>query len=41
MRLQSSGLLGSADREFVGRFPSWTNIKTAYGAKIDGTCSCN
>ena len=27
--------------EFVGPFPSWTNIKTAFGAKVDGTCSCN
>ena len=23
--------------EFVGPFPSWTNVKTAYGAKGDGT----
>ena len=22
--------------EFVGPFPSWTNIKTAFGAKVDG-----
>src|SRR5579883_643975 len=28
---------GGSDDEFVGPFASWTNAKTAYGAKGDGS----